>query len=96
MGLKFQIDGQTHYGWARASVSYSYGTARIYGYVTGYAYETIVNKPIFAGQIKDDDDGAADAPASPKSADEKPISRLLDPNSLGVLALGAAANPTAR
>jgi hypothetical protein len=53
MGLKFVIHGKVHYGWARVSVTL--GHHRQYDDVsstlTGYAYETIPNKPIIAGQI---------------------------------------------
>ena len=45
LGLKFQVNNETHYGWARLSVS---RPAR--GALTGYAYETIPNKPIIAGK----------------------------------------------
>jgi hypothetical protein len=57
LGLKFQIKGKTHYGWARLSVHSSEG----YGYqipvsmeatLTGYAYETVAGKSIKAGQTK--------------------------------------------
>lgn len=44
LGLKFQIDGKTHYGWARLNVSGFTGT------LTGYAYETVENQSIRAGQ----------------------------------------------
>ena len=53
LGLSFQLNGQTHYGWARLSVQY--GGSR-YQYftstLTGYAYETIAGKSIKAGQTK--------------------------------------------
>jgi hypothetical protein len=53
LGLKFVIHGKVHYGWARFSVTL--GHHRQYddvsGTLTGYAYETIPNKPIIAGQI---------------------------------------------
>jgi hypothetical protein len=48
LGLKFKIKGQAHYGWARLSVQVS-GTT-VTGKLTGYAYETIPNKPIIAGR----------------------------------------------
>ena len=52
LGLKFVIHGKVHYGWARVSVTL--GHRRQYedatGTVTGYAYETIPNKPIVAGK----------------------------------------------
>jgi hypothetical protein len=52
LGLKFVIKGQTHFGWARVR------TASIYPYkvfLTGYAYETIPNKPITTGATKGPD-----------------------------------------
>jgi hypothetical protein len=53
LGLKFVIHGKVHYGWARLSVTL--GHHRQYddvsGTLTGYAYETVPNKPIIAGQI---------------------------------------------
>jgi hypothetical protein len=54
LGLKFQIKGKTHYGWARLSVfttqSFTFAAA-----LTGYAYETVPNKPIIAGKTKGPD-----------------------------------------
>jgi len=44
LGLEFQIDGQTHYGWVALSVFEGTGD------VTGYAYDTVANQPIAAGQ----------------------------------------------
>jgi hypothetical protein len=53
LGLKFVIHGKVHYGWARLSVTL--GHHRQYedvsGTLTGYAYETVPNKPIIAGRI---------------------------------------------
>jgi hypothetical protein len=61
LGLKFVIHGKVHYGWARLSVTL--GHHRQYddvsGTLTGYAYETIPNKPIIAGQTKASDVTAA-------------------------------------
>jgi hypothetical protein len=48
LGLRFAIKGKVHYGWARVTVSKFPFTAVL----TGYAYETIPNKPIIAGQTK--------------------------------------------
>jgi hypothetical protein len=50
LGLQFQIKGKTHYGWARFSIK-DHGLI-IDGILTGYAYETIPNKPIIAGKTK--------------------------------------------
>jgi hypothetical protein len=43
LGLKFVINGQYHYGWARLSYD---GRMML---LTGYAYETVANTPITAG-----------------------------------------------
>jgi hypothetical protein len=48
LGLKFFIKGHAHYGWARFNVTA--GNGKIAATLTGYAYETIANKPIIAGQ----------------------------------------------
>jgi hypothetical protein len=53
LGLKFKIKGQTHYGWARLNVSFKNGLRAV---LTGYAYETVPNKPIVAGQTRGPDD----------------------------------------
>jgi len=46
LGLKFYVDGQAHYGWARAE--FSEGCTS--GVLTGYAYETVPNKSIKTGK----------------------------------------------
>jgi hypothetical protein len=51
LGLKFQIGGQTHYGWARLNVELAGKT--IDALLTGYAYETIPSMPIIAGKTKE-------------------------------------------
>lgn len=79
LGLQFSINGKTHYGWARFTVTVNHG---IIGTLTGYAYETIPNKRILAGQTWGTD--------SAEFAQDKPISEAtLGPASLGVLARGA-------
>ena len=53
LGLRFQIKGKTHYGWARLNVWWVNGNGPgITATLTGYAYETIPGKPIIAGQTK--------------------------------------------
>jgi hypothetical protein len=54
LGLKFMIDGQIHYGWARLNATGFYSNP-IQATLTGYAYETIPNKPIIAGKTKGPD-----------------------------------------
>jgi hypothetical protein len=53
LGLKFVVDGEVHYGWARLSVTLGHHRQfdDVSGTLTGYAYETIPDKPIIAGQI---------------------------------------------
>ena len=51
LGLKFIIKGEIHFGWARLNVNCVYPHA-INALLTGYAYETIANAPIVAGETK--------------------------------------------
>jgi hypothetical protein len=44
LGLKFVVDGQTHYGWAHLTVTGS-GTV-----LNGYAYETVPNQALLTGK----------------------------------------------
>ncbi len=53
LGLKFLIKGRTHYGWARLTVTVK--KAQFFGMLTGYAYETVPNKPIITGKTKGPD-----------------------------------------
>jgi hypothetical protein len=56
LGLKFVIKGKVHYGWARLSFKVKgYGVVAITAILTGYAYETVPNKPIIAGRTKGSD-----------------------------------------
>ena len=52
LGLRFNIKGKTHYGWARLNVEFT--SDNIAAVLTGYAYETVPGKSIKAGQTKDD------------------------------------------
>ena len=58
LGLEFQIQGQTHYGWARMEVGVEFlrGGAWTWSELGGYAYETIAGKSIKAGQKTGSDD----------------------------------------
>jgi hypothetical protein len=56
LGLQFVIQGQVHYGWARLTVTFPPQPAGgILVILTGYAYETVPNKPIITGRIKGPD-----------------------------------------
>ena len=54
VGMKFAINGGTHFGWARLSTTFDV-TNGIRATLTGYAYETIPNNPIIAGATKGPD-----------------------------------------
>jgi hypothetical protein len=60
LGLRFRIKGQVHYGWAR--LGYISADHQPRAKLTGYAYETIPNKPIFTGQTKGPRDNNIQAP----------------------------------
>jgi hypothetical protein len=57
LGLKFVIKGKIHFGWARVKVTVRQPpqTGGVDAILTGYAYETIPNKPIIAGKTKGPD-----------------------------------------
>ena len=44
IGVKFQIKGQTHYGWIRVTVKSAHNAT-----ITEYGYETIAGKSLKAG-----------------------------------------------
>ncbi len=48
LGLRFTIHRKTHFGWARLNARVT--SSGVYGTLTGYAYETVANKPITAGK----------------------------------------------
>ena len=76
LGVKFLINGQVHYGWARLSVSKG-----LTAVLTGYAYETIPNATIVEGHV-----------SGPEKASNEPASLLApisQPANLGLLARGA-------
>jgi hypothetical protein len=77
LGLKFLIDGQIHYGWARLSVSKG-----LTAVLTGYAYETLPNVSIVEGHTFGTEKAASFAPSDLPNP-------VPGPASLGVLARGA-------
>jgi hypothetical protein len=81
LGFAFVIDGKEHFGWARLNMNY-WGYDQV-AEVLGFAYETIPNKPILAGDTGD----AADAFAEPVP---EPATESA-PATLGALAAGAPA-----
>jgi hypothetical protein len=79
VGLKFLIDGQVHYGWARVKFPYpgliGYGVSNYYPSIYGYAYESTPNQPILTGQT---------------SGTVQQTTIASTPASLGMLAFGAS------
>ncbi len=82
VGVKFEIKGQTHFGWVRLNVKVQVPQI-ITATLTGYAYETIANEPITAGQTKGRDNTNVKEPTASLAAPSR------EPLTLGVLALGA-------
>jgi hypothetical protein len=81
LGLKFRIKDKIHYGWARFNVTV--GNSRITATLTGYAYDTIPNKTIIAGQTKGTDDNTIEEPSASMTVPRS------QPATLGALAMGA-------
>lgn len=82
LGLKFQINGQTHFGWARLTVRVS--SARVLAALTGYAYETVPDMPIVAGKTSGAESATTISPNPTIRERPSPATP-----SLGMLALGA-------
>jgi hypothetical protein len=83
VGFQFSIKGETHYGWARFKQDV-FSAYEIHTFLTGYAYETIANKPIVTGQTSGADESATESETQRPSA------------SLGMLSAGASALPAWR
>jgi hypothetical protein len=88
LGLKFKIDNQFHYGWARLSVQFV-NRSDVTITLTGYAYETLAGKSIKAGQMKEAEDDPTNEDFSPNAFPTSPIPDDPHPATLGALALGA-------
>ncbi|MFZ0416509.1 MAG: hypothetical protein WAM04_00275 [Candidatus Sulfotelmatobacter sp.] len=93
LGVKFTVNGATHYGWIRLSVG---APRKLEAIITGYAYETVADQPILAGQTSEE---VSELPASanlemaPETSPSHPsVSNVFPadarPMSLGMLALG--------
>lgn len=87
LGLRFVIKSKVHFGWARLTVDpwVPLKGHKIVGHLTGYAYETIPNKPIITGKTKGPDDNSLEA--SNVSLTTPPSK----PATLGMLAMGSPA-----
>jgi hypothetical protein len=80
LGLKFSIRGKTHFGWARLNSNGGSSAT-----LTGYAYETVPNKPIRAGETGPVVGGVS----LPELHRATPATATLQRATLGVLALGS-------
>jgi hypothetical protein len=49
LGFEFFVKGKVHYGWARLNVTLGRTVTAV---LTGYAYETVPNKPLVTGKTK--------------------------------------------
>lgn len=66
LGLEFQINGQTHYGWAQVSIDAHYDFRRNWMRTTlvDFAYETIPGQAIRTGQTSGNVEDASSIPES--------------------------------
>jgi hypothetical protein len=89
LGFKFQIDGETHYGWARLHVNALLIPPVRYppidATLTGYAYETIANKAIITGRTKGPDKNGSVEEPNPAAL----TAPTREPVTLGLLAMGS-------
>ncbi len=88
LGVRFKIDGEFHYGWIRLTVTSDVKLEKptLEATITGYAYETVPNKPILAGTAETADKATA-ALQAPRNIQGK------TGPSLGMLAAGAEGLP---
>jgi hypothetical protein len=88
LGLRFQINGETHFGWARFTVRFRPGLPedRTWeAHLTGYAYETVPGKAIKAGETREGN-ATLQGQGSSKAITASAVRQLAP---LGTLALGA-------
>lgn len=84
LGFKFLIDGEVHYGWARVNVKATF--LHLSATLTGYAYESVANRPILTGFTH----GSVEASSDPSQEVQPPVK-----GSLGQLATGASGRSSA-
>jgi hypothetical protein len=81
LGFKFLINGEIHYGWARVNVHANF--LHLSATLTGYAYESVANRPILTGFTH----GGVEASSDVSQQTQPPVA-----GSLGQLAAGASAS----
>jgi len=85
LGLRFEIQGQVHFGWARLTVKWNHAYW-IVATLSGYAYETDADTPIAAGDERTENTATHKAP----SWEEGLEAHMTNAPSLSALSLGAA------
>jgi hypothetical protein len=86
LGLQFIIKGKKHFGWARMNVTCSVSQHKLTALLTGFAYETIPNRPIITGKIKGPDEIDRTVERLTPHSLSAPIP---EPSMLGLLAMGS-------
>lgn len=77
IGVRFQINGATHYGWVRLQIVYSEGEGREFGLdATQWAYESCPDTVIAAGVTTGGPDPCPGAGPGPGSATSVPVMGL--------------------
>jgi hypothetical protein len=94
LGIRFRIEGETHYGWARIVLQFNGYPTYIHVMLTGYAYETQPNVSIRAGDRGEDGENVEGRNGKASSPGATPESVV----TLGTLARGArpASQPPCR
>lgn len=91
LGVKFTVDGAVHYGWVRMNINRA---RKLKAIVTGYAYETVADLPIRAGQTSAEASEPEDSTVPPEKVSAARPALNVQPDSpplsLGQLALGAS------
>jgi hypothetical protein len=88
LGLKFTANGKTHYGWARLNETCAKNGGNT-AVLTGYAYETVANRPIIAGKTRGPDINNSVEQPNPAFLDAPAPEHA----TLGLLAAGSSARP---
>jgi hypothetical protein len=81
LGLKFHIKAEIHFGWAR--LHRKTAEPLVHWVLTGYAYETIPNRPIVTGKTEGTDE------ADVEESNATLTMPTPEPATLGALAMGA-------
>jgi hypothetical protein len=94
LGIRFRIQGETHYGWARIELQFDGYSRYVEVILTGYAYETQPNVSIRAGDRGEDGENVEGSNGKASSPGATPESVV----TLGTLARGArpASQPPCR